>query len=189
VPHIFVPAASFVHSPRYSPRYKYCPTDTAEKRLLSSSNAHRKRAQKAPTMCQQNIISIQCPTCRQEVRYRYEDLIRCPNRYYCFVHRPRFEELAAHECESCAQRRREAEQEARRREEERNSRDRADEDERDAERDRRRKGERSRIEREKEEWAEALIKASREERERKLEKTPSPTRGSWTGNKRRYRDF
>lgn len=138
-----------------------------------------------PTMCEQDVISFRCPSCRRELSYRYGMLEPCRNRGHCYVHRSQREETVFTECEGCAQRRRERDHENRRREAERSRRDRSAESQRDAERDRLRKADRRRTHEEREIARAAISMVSRGRREEDLEKEEA-TPGRWTSNKRKF---
>lgn len=112
-------------------------------------------------MCTQDLISVRCPTCWQELSYHYTPLEACRSRGQCFVHRREITHCAYQDCERCAQKRRETEIEARRREEEKVRREMSEEAEREAERDRTRKADRRHVEEEKETERAATSRESR----------------------------
>src|SRR2546423_13977745 len=58
-------------------------------------------------MCRQDVISVCCPTCGDEILYRYSPLEACRYRGQCSVRRTAVTESAPRECESCAQKTRE----------------------------------------------------------------------------------
>jgi hypothetical protein len=78
-----------------------------------------------PTMCEKDVISFRCLSCRRELSYRYGMLEPCRNRGHCYVHRSQREETAFTECESCTQKRGERDHENRRKEAKRSRRDRS----------------------------------------------------------------
>ena len=137
-------------------------------------------------MCTQDIISVCCPTCGDELSYRYTPLEACGYRGQCYVRRTAVSERAPRKCESCAQKTRETEFEARRRDAERNKHDMSEEAEREADRDRNRKADRRRVEKEREKEQAATIRESRQRREKERE-AEEMIWGTWTGNKRKYR--
>jgi hypothetical protein len=137
-------------------------------------------------MCTQDVISVHCPSCGRELSYRYGILDPCRYRGQCYVRRTELHESVYRECESCAQKRRESEVESRRREAERDRRDLSAEAERDVERDRARKAGRRRVDEQREAERAAASRESRRRGEEDLEREET-SRGTWTGNKRKYR--
>src|SRR5439155_950702 len=70
--------------------HRYSPRDKIRRRSFSRPSL---------TMCRQDIISICCPTCGDEISYRYSPLEACRYRGQCYVRRTAVTEGAPREWE------------------------------------------------------------------------------------------